>query len=97
MTRFPNLFLVGAPKCGTTSMAYYLGQHPEMFAPVAKGPTFFGPDEPQNNPAKSHPHKKFQYTITEMLEVGELYRWKGNFIGDWNHPAGQVMMEYIAA
>lgn len=44
MTRYPNLFLAGAPKCGTTSMAYYLGQHPEIFAPVIKEPNYFGLD-----------------------------------------------------
>ncbi len=44
MARYPNLYLVGAPKCGTTSMAYYLGQHPEIFAPLLKEPTFFGSD-----------------------------------------------------
>lgn len=28
--RGPDFFLVGAPKCGTTAMADYLGQHPEI-------------------------------------------------------------------
>lgn len=27
----PNFFIVGAPKCGTTAMYHYLGQHPEIF------------------------------------------------------------------
>ena len=44
MKRYPNLFLVGAPKCGTTSMAYYLGQHPDIFAPVVKEASYFGAD-----------------------------------------------------
>lgn len=42
--RFPNLYLVGAPKCGTTSLAYWLGQHPDIFAPVEKEPAYFGFD-----------------------------------------------------
>lgn len=42
--RVPNLFLVGAPKCGTTSMAYYLGQHPDIFVPLLKEPMYFGSD-----------------------------------------------------
>jgi hypothetical protein len=29
--RVPNFFLVGAPKCGTTAMATYLEQHPDVF------------------------------------------------------------------
>ena len=39
----PNLFIVGAPRCGTTSMAKYLSQHPDIF--MAPGePHFFGSD-----------------------------------------------------
>ena len=41
--KIPNLFIVGAPRCGTTSMAKYLSQHPEIF--MAPGePHFFGSD-----------------------------------------------------
>ncbi|MFD1343970.1 sulfotransferase [Litorisediminicola beolgyonensis] len=42
--KYPNLFIPGAPKCGTTSLAYYLGQHPDIFAPLIKEPAFFGSD-----------------------------------------------------
>lgn len=37
----PNFFLVGAPKSGTTAMHVYLGQHPEVFMPPAKAPSYF--------------------------------------------------------
>ncbi len=40
----PNLFVVGAPKCGTTSLHYYLAQHPEIFMSNPKEPYFFGKD-----------------------------------------------------
>jgi hypothetical protein len=49
----PNLFLVGAPKCGTTSLYEYLRQHPQIFFPAAaevdsnwrvKEPAFFCPE-----------------------------------------------------
>ncbi len=29
----PNFFIVGAPKCGTTSLYHYLRQHPDVFLP----------------------------------------------------------------
>jgi hypothetical protein len=29
--RVPNLFLIGAPKCGTTAMSHYLAGHPDIF------------------------------------------------------------------
>ncbi len=40
----PNLFLVGAPRCGTTSMHSYLGQHPEIFMSQVKEPEMWGQD-----------------------------------------------------
>ncbi len=39
----PNLFIVGAPKCGTTAMWSYLGKHPDIFA-AGKEYHFFGSD-----------------------------------------------------
>lgn len=41
-----NLFLVGAPKCGTTAMASYLSSHREVFSPKIKEPQFFADDFP---------------------------------------------------
>lgn len=42
--RKPNFFIVGAPRCGTTSMYTYLKQHPEIWVSIAKEPHFFGSD-----------------------------------------------------
>jgi hypothetical protein len=43
-TRKPDFFIVGAPKSGTTAMADYLNQHPDIFIPKAKDSHFFGSD-----------------------------------------------------
>ena len=40
----PNFFIVGAPKCGTTSLHEYLQRHPDVFMPYFKEPHFFGSD-----------------------------------------------------
>ncbi|MCY4465150.1 MAG: sulfotransferase [Chloroflexi bacterium] len=40
----PNFFIVGAPKCGTTSLHEYLQRHPDVFMPYYKEPHFFGSD-----------------------------------------------------
>lgn len=40
----PNVFLVGAPKCGTTSITHWLGQHPEVCTGSVKEPNFFSRD-----------------------------------------------------
>ncbi len=42
--RKPDFFIVGAPKCGTTAMCDYLGQHPEIYMCPLKEPHFFGSD-----------------------------------------------------
>jgi hypothetical protein len=39
--RLPNLFLVGAMKSGTTSLAWLLGQHPGIYLSRWKEPMFF--------------------------------------------------------
>ncbi len=44
MVSFPDLFLVGAPRCGTTNMYTYLKQHPEIYLSVLKEPHFFSTD-----------------------------------------------------
>lgn len=40
----PDFFVVGAPKCGTTSLCDYLGQHPDCFIPNIKELHYFGAD-----------------------------------------------------
>ena len=37
----PNFLVVGAGRSGTTSMHHYLGQHPEVFVPAHKSPSYF--------------------------------------------------------
>jgi hypothetical protein len=42
--RMPNFFIVGAPRCGTTSMWSYLKGHPEIFMSTEKELYFFDAD-----------------------------------------------------
>jgi hypothetical protein len=42
--RRPDLFIIGAAKCGTTSVYEYLKGHPEVFMSPAKEPRYFAPD-----------------------------------------------------
>ena len=37
----PNFLIIGASKSGTTSLYYYLGQHPEVYMSPVKEPKFF--------------------------------------------------------
>lgn len=40
----PKFFIIGAPKCGTTSLYYYLQCHPKIFLPKVKEPQHFAPN-----------------------------------------------------
>jgi hypothetical protein len=44
VTRRPDLFIIGAAKCGTTSVYEWLKGHPEVFMSPAKEPRYFAPD-----------------------------------------------------
>ncbi len=39
--KFPNLIIIGAMKCATTSLHYYLSLHPEIFMPKIKELGYF--------------------------------------------------------
>lgn len=45
--RIPNLFIVGAPKCGTTALSHYLAGHPSIYMSEQSGnkePEYFAGD-----------------------------------------------------
>jgi len=39
-----NVFILGAPKCGSTSLAAWLSQHPDAFVSDPKEPRYFNSD-----------------------------------------------------
>lgn len=41
---YPNLFIIGAPKCGTTALATYLGERNDVFVSDPKEPHHFSTD-----------------------------------------------------
>ena len=51
--RPPNLFVVGAAKCGTTAMCEYLARHPQVYIPPEKELNFFGTDMDLRLPRQS--------------------------------------------
>ena len=38
---FPDFYVVGAGRAGTTSVHHYLSQHPKIFLPESKSSSFF--------------------------------------------------------
>lgn len=47
----------------------------------------------QKNPAQSHDHQVFRYTLTQMYRLAHETGWYCKYIGDWGHPRGQKMLE----
>ena len=70
---FPNLFLVGASKAGTTSIAEALGRHNEIFMTHPKEPNFFNQyDEPESISDKQLiNYLKLYSNVTNEKIVGE--------------------------
>ena len=46
--KLPNFIVVGAPKCGTTSLYYYLKQHHDIYLPERKELHYFTYDDMKN-------------------------------------------------
>lgn len=40
----PNFFIIGAPKCGTTTLADWLAEHPHVYMSPKKEPHYYNPD-----------------------------------------------------
>lgn len=70
--RKPNFFIIGAPKCGTTSLAHYLAENAKIFMAVPKEPHYFSVDIP-NRPVDeiSHYLSLFGGATDVHLAVGE--------------------------
>ena len=60
----PNTFIVGAPKCGTTSLYYYLKEHDSVFVPQIKEQHFFSQSEVKD----TYYDVYFAKTIDEYLD-----------------------------
>ena len=63
MTRKPDLFIIGAPKSGTTSLYDYLGGHPDVYMSPMKEPLYFCPDVRTERSSRrlEYPHDEQRY------------------------------------
>ncbi|HLH13971.1 MAG TPA: sulfotransferase [Solirubrobacteraceae bacterium] len=65
--RFPEFFVVGHHKCGTTALYEMLKLHPQIFLPRIKEPKFFASDlQPRFQPPRGH---KLPRTVEEYLAL----------------------------
>ncbi len=70
--RKPNFFIIGAPKCGTTSLHSWLSDHPQIYLPVLKEPHFFSTDLAMWGRLTSCEYQElFQPAGQEHIAIGE--------------------------
>lgn len=78
--RRPDFFIVGAPKCGTTALAHYLAEHPQIFLSEPKEPNYFarhlsvgraGADPDTHHTSLERYLELFSGATAEHLAVGE--------------------------
>ena len=97
-----NLFIVGAAKCGTTSLHEYLQQHPEIYMSDIKEPHFFS--EVDNVLYEESSEKKKKHTslvkdisqYNQLFEAGAMHVYRGESSPSylWDQNASQKIYEY---
>ena len=77
----PNFFIIGAPKCGTTSLANWLKDHPQVFLSTPKEPQYFNKDY------------KAQYRPKDIQEYELLFQQAGNCLAIGEASTGYLVSE----
>jgi len=69
----PNFFIIGAPKCGTTSLWAWLSEHPNIFMSPMKEPHFYATDLnlPNKVTSRAHYENLFKEASDQHIAVGE--------------------------
>jgi len=70
----PNFFILGAPKCGTTSVAVLLSEHPHIYMPQ-KEPHFFNTDHRRFLNSLEGYERLFARADARHRAVGEASVW----------------------
>lgn len=71
-----RFFIIGAPKCGTTSLSKWLGFHPEIFMPSIKEPHYYSSDLSNRVITKRLDYQALFKNVTcDHKAVGEASTW----------------------
>lgn len=87
----PNFLVIGAGRSGTTSVHHYLGQHPDVFLPSNKAPSYFYCCD---TPPSEDP---YQHLVSRNYFVRDFEEYQALFDGVRNERAiGEVSPVYLA-
>jgi hypothetical protein len=83
--KFPNFFIVGAPKAGTTSLYAYLDQHDQVYMSPIKEPNYFASElRPENFSAEVRPRiVRDMRAIEEYLRGDMREKRFGGLVSSW--------------
>ena len=74
--KFPNFFIVGAPRSGTTTLFFYLKQHLEIYMSANKEPYFFCSDFHEDS--DSHFKNNIRFPIRTEESYLKVFQSAGN-------------------
>jgi hypothetical protein len=81
VSKQPNFFIVGAPKCGTTALSEYLRTHERVFMPSPKEPHYFSTDL-----------EKYRYVLDESAYLALFAE-----AGDRQTAIGEASVFYLSS
>lgn len=84
----PNFFVIGAYKSGTTSLFHYLSQHPQVFVPRLKEPSYFAFAAAEQNANTA----VFRKSVKTLSEYEQLFQGSSNYAA-----IGDVSPEYMTS
>ena len=72
----PNFFIIGAPKCGTSSLASWLSEHPEVYMSQVKEPHFYSTDLNNSSIKDYEQYKSLFFNVKNIHKaIGEASTW----------------------
>ena len=89
-----DFFVVGAARCGTTSLYNYLNQHPEIFLPKIKELNHFSEVESSEQSDYKKPKNDQEYH-TKIIKSSEIYKGLFNDAKE-NHVKGDISPSYLS-
>jgi hypothetical protein len=100
----PNLFVIGAPKCGTTSLHGYLAQHPRIAMSAVKEPKFFLADGTRPHHRGPGDDRADRAYVVDRAAYEALFTYPpgpGGYAGEsspyylWDHHAATRLRELV--
>jgi hypothetical protein len=83
--RWPNFFIVGAPKAGTTALYAYLDQHPQVYMSPLKEPSYFASElRAENFTEELRPRIAREMRALEQYLHGDMREKRfGGLVSTW--------------